>query len=275
MEINFNKYKLYYKGNIDLLGKPAIAIVGSRNNTEYGERQTIKFARNLAKEGFTIVSGMAVGIDSFAHKGALSVGGSTIAVLPSGFNKIYPVENKWLYDEILERGGLVVSEYAENVEASYYNFLERNKVVCDLSLGVLVVEGAYRSGTSVTANYAIRTEKKVFCIPSSLENSKGYMPNLLIKDGANLVMSYKDILNQYTEINLKKINSEEINLYNEDNVKDEFKSVYKVLTSEPMNIEDIVQKTRLSVDDVNYKLLMLELDGKIISMPGKNYIRKE
>ena len=157
--------KLYIEGNIENLYSPCLAVIGSRNCTEYGEKWCKYFVKELVQYGITIVSGMALGIDSIAHKTALKHGGRTIAVLPCGFNNIYPKRNTGLYKNILNNNGTVITEYELNTEAEYNRFLERNRIVSGLSMGILVVEAAYRSGTSVTARLAITQKKDVFCIP--------------------------------------------------------------------------------------------------------------
>ena len=157
--------KLYVEGNIENFNSPCLAVIGSRNCTEYGEKWCKYFVKEFVKYGITIVSGMAKGIDSIAHKTALKYGGKTIAVLPCGFNNIYPMQNMGLYKNILKNNGTVVTEYDLDIKAEYNNFLERNRIVSGLSMGVLVVEAAYRSGTSVTARLAINQKRDVFCIP--------------------------------------------------------------------------------------------------------------
>ena len=157
--------KLYVKGNLNNLDSPCLAVVGSRNCTEYGEKWCKYFVKELVKYGITIVSGMALGIDSIAHKTALKYGGKTIAVLPCGFNNIFPEENIGLYNEILENNGTAITEYELNTKAIYQKFLDRNRIVSGLSMGVLVVEAAYRSGTTVTARDALIQKRDVFCIP--------------------------------------------------------------------------------------------------------------
>ena len=196
--------QIYLRGNYKLIKTPGIAIIGSRKCTSYGEKMAIKFSKELSLYGLTIISGMAKGIDSFAHIGSIEATGNTIAVLPSGFNNIYPEENKELYEKILENGGLLISEYEENEKASSKNFLERNRIVSGLAIGTLVIEGGYRSGTSITANLSKKQGKNVFCIPSSLENSKGITPNRLIKEGAYLVTQVEDIICKYPELKLNK-----------------------------------------------------------------------
>ena len=196
--------QLYLKGNVKLLKTPGIAIVGARNCTQYGEKMAKKFAKELAEFGITIISGMALGIDSYAHISTLEANGNTIAVIPSGHSNIYPKENQKLYNQILENNGLIITEYQENEKATSNKFLERNRIVSGLALGTLVVEGGKRSGTSVTARLTREQEKLVFCIPSSLENPKGITPNNLIKEGAILVTSVNDIIENYKYLKLKK-----------------------------------------------------------------------
>lgn len=157
--------KLYIRGNTDNLNTRCLAVIGSRNSTEYGEKWCKYFVKEFVKSDITIVSGMAVGIDSIAHKTALKYGGKTIAVLPSGFDNIFPKENMGLYKRILDSDGTVLTEYESNTNANSNRFLERNRIVSGLSLAVLVIEAAYRSGTSVTARIALSQGKKVFCIP--------------------------------------------------------------------------------------------------------------
>jgi len=157
--------RLFCEGNIELLNTPCFSVIGSRALTPYGKRIEEKFVRELALRGITIVSGMAVGGDSVAHKQTLEVGGNTIAVLPCGLNKIYPKENVELFHKIVENGGLAITEYEENVEATKDKFLKRNRIVSGLSKGLLVVEAKHRSGTSVTARLAKEQGRKVFALP--------------------------------------------------------------------------------------------------------------
>ncbi len=163
--INNPPKKIYLEGNIDNLKNNCLAIVGSRNCTLYGEKWCEIFVKELVKYNITIVSGMAVGIDSIAHNTALKYGGRTIAVLPCGLKNIYPEKNKGLFKKILDSNGTVISEYSPKTEAFYDLFLERNRIVSGLSNGLLVIEAAYRSGTSVTARLAFSQGKNVFCIP--------------------------------------------------------------------------------------------------------------
>ena len=262
---------LYCNGNINLLESPGIAIIGSRVCTNYGKRIAIEFSKGLSEYGITIVSGMAKGIDSFAHNGALEAGGNTIAVIPCGFNNIYPKENKDLYEKILENNGLIITEYEENEEADSKKFLERNRIVSGLTIGTLVIEGGYRSGTSITANLAKKQGKNVFCIPSNLESSKGITPNKLIKEGAFLVTEVEDIINKYPEMKFTRKKLKKVN----ENVKEEYKYIYNCLDYEKtIHINEITKIVKLNISEVSYKLMMLELEDKIISLPGNNYKKK-
>ena len=263
--------QLYFKGNVKLLNTIGIAIIGSRNCTKYGERMAIKFSKELSENGLTIISGMAKGIDKYAHIGSIETTGSTIAVLPCGLNNIYPKENIRLYNQILDNGGLVLTEYEENEKAESKKFLERNRIVSGLAIGTLVVEGGYRSGTSVTARLTKNQNKKVFCIPSSIENPKGKTPNKLIQEGAFLVKDVNDILKQYKSLDLKKKSFRKPREIH-SSIKDEFKDIYNILQNhKEVHIDDIAKKLKIDISQVNYKLMMLELDDKIVSLPGNNF----
>ena len=189
--------RLYAIGNVDILNELGIAVVGSRTNTQYGEKMCKEFTKNLVEYNINIISGLALGIDEIAHKTCIKNLGKTIAVLPSGLDNIYPVANKKLAKNIIENGGVVLTEYDNNVIADSKKFIERNRIVAGLGIGTLVVEAGIRSGTSVTARFTKEQEKPVFCIPSSLDNIKGKTTNELIKKGAFLVTCIDDILSKY------------------------------------------------------------------------------
>ena len=263
--------RLYVEGNIEILNEIGIAVIGSRTNTQYGEKMCKKFVKNLVEYNFNIISGLAMGIDGIAHKTCLKKGGKTIAVLPSGLNNIYPSQHRELAREIIDNGGAIISEYENNIKADSKKFLERNRIVAGLGIGTLVVEGGARSGTSVTAKYTIDAEKPVFCIPSSLENIKGKKTNELIQKGAKLVTDIDDILNFYSDINFSK---------KDKNIKDiildipnDLRIVYKSISDIPRDINEIAYSTGLSISEVNYKTMLLQLDGKIKELPGQRFIR--
>ena len=157
--------KLYYKGNINLLKEKGIAIIGTRNITEYGRKIAKEFTREIALRDIIVISGMALGVDSVAHKETLNVGGKTIAVLGSGFSNIYPSENIDLFNNIIDNDGLVISEFENDVKPESSNFIKRNRIVSGLAECTLVIEAAFRSGTSITASIAWKQGKKVYAIP--------------------------------------------------------------------------------------------------------------
>ena len=265
--------QLYLEGNIELINEPGIAVIGSRTCTEYGKKNAKKFAKELSLYGLTIISGLAIGVDSFAHIGSIEGTGKTIAVLPSGLNNIYPQENEKLWKDILKNNGLLVTEYEKNEKASSQKFLERNRIVSGLAIGTLVIEGGYRSGTSVTAKITQKQGKNVFCIPSSLESTKGITPNKLIKEGAFLVTEIEDIIKKYPELKLKKKSIKKTK--KEVLVGEEFQKIYNCLDYKKIiHINEIAKKLNLSINEVSYKLMLLELQDKIVSLPGNNYKKK-
>ena len=187
---------LYVRGNLLPEDKRAVAVVGTRRPTEYGKRMAVELVTGLVKNKFTIVSGLARGIDGVAHRAALYRGGRTIAVLAHGLNMVYPPEHQALAEAIAEKGALI-SEWPENVKIeSKGQFPARNRIIAGLSLGVVVVEGASKSGTKITANWAAQYGREVFAIPGAVDNSMSVGPMELIKLGAKLVTSVEDIVGE-------------------------------------------------------------------------------
>ena len=188
--------ELYCLGNLELLNyKNNIAMIGARNCSSYGERAAKDFAYNLAKEDICIVSGLAKGIDSFSHIGALNGKGKTIAVLGSGLDNIYPKENTKLVEEIINNNGLVISEYPLGTKPLKYHFPARNRIISGLSDSVLVVEARKNSGTNITVDFALEQGKDVFVIPGNIYSKTSDGTNFLITEGAIPVLSYKEIIN--------------------------------------------------------------------------------
>ena len=272
--------KLYAIGNIDLLNSNCIAIVGSRNCTTYGEKVTKQFVTNLSKQGITIVSGMALGIDTIVHKETIKSEGKTIAVLGSGFDYIYPEENSNLFKEIINSEGLVITEYCPKTEVNMKNYPVRNRIISGISLGVLVTEAKHRSGASLTANIAKEQNRKVFCVPSNLDN-KYIRTNELIQQGAKLVIDEKDILSEFTElkqdIKIKSVGAVFVrNTCELDSpcpqpidILPEYMPVYKLLIKQPMHINQICKALNQGVSEIGSILTMLELEDKIEQLPGK------
>ena len=265
--------RLYVEGNPETLKEIGIAVIGSRTNTQYGEKMCKKFVKNLVEYNINIISGLAYGIDSIAHKTCLKNAGKTIAVLPSGLDNIYPSENRELAQTIIENGGALVSEYENNVKADSKKFLERNRIVAGLGIGTLVVEAGYRSGTSVTARYTEEAGKPVFCIPSSLENIKGKTTNELIQDGSKLVTTAEDILIYYPKITFSQRITIKKNIYLD--IPTDLWIVYKVLNDSPQDINEIARKTNLPISEVSYKMMMLQLEDKIVELPGQRFVIKD
>lgn len=264
--------RLYAKGNLEILNEIGIAVVGSRTNTQYGEKMCKIFVKELVEYNINIISGLAFGIDSIAHKTCLRNSGKTIAVLPSGLNNIYPSAHVQLANQIIENGGVLISEYENDTKADSKKFLERNRIVAGLGIGTLVVEAGSRSGTSVTARYTHQNGNPVFCIPSSLENIKGKTTNELIQKGANLVVDVDNILQFYPDKSFIKRKKELKDIC--IGIPPELINIYKSINDVPIDINQIARKTNLSVSEVNYKIMMLQLEDKIIELPGKRFIRK-
>ena len=248
--------KIYVEGNEELLNKNSLAIVGTRNPTDYGKKMAFNFAKELSNEDICIVSGLADGIDSYAHLGAKSGKGGTIAVLGCGFNHIYPEHNLKLYKEILEEGGCIVSEYEPEEKYKSEYFPARNRIISGLAMGVLIVEGRYRSGSSITARIAIEQNKEVFCIPSNIDSKTGYVPNEYIKNGAQLVTCKEDILEYFPK------EKEEMQL------TPEYLEIYKYMGKIPITVDEIARLTDLSTASVNERLMLMEIEGLIKNVSG-------
>ena len=266
--------QLYILGDESLLNGENLAIIGSRKCTEYGKKQAKKFASELSMEGINIVSGMAVGIDGIAHRACIEANGKTIAVLGSGFNHIYPKENIELFYRILETGGAVISEYAPNIEADGRNFPERNRIVSGISLGVLVVEAAYRSGTSITAQCARKQKKRIYCIPSSVESNKGVGIAKLVEKGAKLVLKPQDILKDYKIEKTANFKQIKMNNFMERQIPDKYKKIYNLINKEGIHINNIAKKLKRPIQEINQELFMMELEGFIEKRAGGYYVPK-
>jgi len=232
--------------------------------TDYGKHQTERFAKILSRNDICIISGLAKGIDTIAHINSMCEKGKTIAVIASGINNIYPPENKILAEKILENEGLIISEW-EPDEGIYMNrFPRRNRIISGLADGVLVVEANLKSGSGITARYAKKQKKEVFCIPGRIDEKRSSGTNRLIQEGANLVMSPKEII-QILEVE-----------QNDNNIilDGEFKDIYDAIGTVSQSVDEIAKRVNKNVQEVNEKLFMLEVDGFIVSMPGDKYIRK-
>jgi DNA processing protein len=256
---------LYVKGEL-LASEPAIAIVGSRRASSYGLMTTERLARELAENGITVVSGMARGIDTAAHRGTLKGGGRSIGVLGCGIDILYPAENRQLFSDIPEKGALV-SEFAMGTAPRAENFPRRNRIISGLSKGVLVVEAAENSGSLITARYALEQGRDVFAIPGNINYSSSRGTNRLIKQGAKLVEGIDDILEELPE----RASSLNHASYAKHTLAPHEAAVYTLLSGYPVHIDEIIVKSALTVGEVSVILLRLELNGMITQLPGKHF----
>ena len=275
---------LYVNGKLLEPDEMAVALVGSRRATAYGLEMSEKLAYELALQGVTIVSGMALGIDSAAHTGALKAKARTIAVMGSGHNVIYPSQNKKLYEEIA-KSGAVVTEFEDDMEPLSYNFPQRNRIISGLSLGVVVVEAARNSGALITANFAAEQGRTVFAVPGKISSITSSGANELIKDGARLVQSVDDIMEELSLREITPVSGDKKELLDEridkmtkayiyNSLTADERKVYKALSDEPTYIDEIFKKTGLEPAKASKVLLGLELKKVIRLLPGNQFVRK-
>lgn len=259
---------LYVKGSFVDGDKNSVAIVGSRNASEYGIKVAQEISRDLASLGITIVSGMARGIDSAAHIAAIQGGGRTVAVLGSGVDVIYPPENRRLFERIAENGA-VVSEYPLGTRPNSYNFPPRNRIISGISLGVLVVEASPKSGSLITARLALDQGRDVYAVPGNVYSYKAKGTHALLKSGAKLVDNARDIL-EGLNITLEPLKEKKDLI---QGLSYELLEVYDFFQDEPIHIDNIILKTGLSSGRVSALLLDLELSGILKQLPGKMFTK--
>jgi DNA processing protein len=256
---------LYIRGNPALLKKPGIGMVGSRNATPQGLQTAEVFAKALASNGLSIISGLALGIDAAAHRGALAAGGDTIAVIGTGADRLYPARNKELAVAIAERGA-IISEFPLGTPAIAANFPRRNRIISGLSRGVLVVEAAIESGSLITARLAAEQGREVFAIPGSIHSPVARGCHKLIKQGAKLVETAQDVLEELGPVEADPSSSEIQPATDEA-------PILSALGHDPCSLDELIERTGYSTDQLLTELLMLELAGQIATMPGNRYQR--
>ena len=265
---------LFMKGGLVPRDRVSIAIVGTRVPDRYGRLVTEALSGELAALGVTIVSGMARGIDSMAQQEALRRGGRTIAILGSGVDVVYPAENKKLYREISESGA-VLSEFLIGTPPLAQNFPRRNRIISAVSLGVVVVQASDRSGSLISASFALDQNKEVFAVPGNVDRKLSRGTNWLIKKGAKLVETVDDILNEIEVLRgLKGGDSPESFDRLISSLSDREKAVFSVLGGEPLHVDEIIRLTGLETSNVLSLLLSLELNGFIAQHPGKLFRRR-
>ena len=275
-------FLLYLKGNPGLLKLPAFAIVGTRVTTEYGRRMAEEISAGLAVTGISVVSGMARGCDTAAHKGALKVGGATIAVLGTGLDVIYPPENKHLYNELASKG-LLVSEFPLGFTPTQWSFPVRNRIISGLSLGVLVAEAPLKSGAMTTASLALDAGREVFSIPGQVSSKKSAGTNKLLKDGAHLVEDASDILGVLSlspalagviKTAVKENNKEGVSLRLERDFPEKTELVSLImdlLDGGALHIDEVAKGAGLAIAVTSALLMEMELKGYVDQAPGKSF----
>ena len=266
---------LYYKGSPSKQDRHSLALVGSRLGTPYGIKVTERLAWGLSQKGLTIVSGMARGIDTAAHQGALMSQGRTVAVLGSGLDVIYPPENQKLYERIVEQG-MVCTEFPPGTLPERQNFPIRNRIISGMSLGVVIVEATQRSGSLITARLALDQGREVFAVPGSVESFKSSGTHNLIKQGAKLVEHAQDILEELRwEESPQKAESEQpaVLIDRTPSLSLKEKQIWDLLSDGSMQVDQMVRQTGIGISPMLSLLLNMELKGLIKQLPGKFFIR--
>jgi DNA processing protein len=276
---------LWVRGDAGLLARPSLAVVGTRHPTPYGTGMAEMLSRDLALRGLIILSGMARGVDTAAHKGALAAKRPTIAIWGTGVDVIYPKENKSLAEQMIAGGGAILSELPLGTFPAPQNFPRRNRMLSGMSVGVLVIEAAEYSGTRVTARCALEQNREVFAVPGNVTTKNAWGPNLLIKQGAKLTSCWEDVWEELpTQIRMGLEQSEgfaseavsEASLFEESPLPPSEARVLSVLRQdEALQMDEILEKLEpeLSSSEVFTALFELELAGRIRQLPGKNYVR--
>lgn len=278
---------LWHRGDTSILPLPGIAVVGTRHPTPYGAGMAQMLSRELASRGLTVLSGMARGVDTKAHEGALEAKGKTVAVWGTGVDVIYPKENKRLAEQILMNGGCILSEFPLGTFPAPQNFPIRNRVLSGMSVGVLVVEAAEHSGTRITARCAMEQNRDVYAVPGNVTNKGSWTPNTLIKQGAKLTATWEDVwedlpsqvrveLEERLERGRESGTAVSASLFAESNLPPAERLVFEQLRhDEAVQLDDLIELLdgQLQSPEIFTALFELELVGRVRQMPGKNYVR--
>ena len=271
---------LYVRGNVELLSRHTISVVGSRRPTPYGNQMAQRLAKDLANCGLVIASGLARGIDSSAHKGALSSDtGASIGVLGCGIDVVYPKENKKIFEEMTQRGA-IITEFPMGTFPAPQNFPIRNRIIAGMALGVLVIEGAQYSGSLITARLAMEFGREVYGVPGNATQPSSFGPNQLIKQGAKLVTSWEDVIEELPTpvrsqlLPVEAVNSEERAKLLHESLAPAERTLYDLLTEdESRHIDDMVELSGLTSSEVLAALFDLELKGVVRQLPGKQFLK--
>lgn len=259
--INDRPIIFYYKGFLNaLVPDKCLAVVGSRRMTIYGRRVTEKIVYEVASRGITIVSGFMYGIDATSHKAALSAGGRTVAIMPCGINRVHPAYQRDLYQEILDSGGLIISEYPGNEQPQLWTYPRRNRIVAGLCKATLIVEAAISSGSLITANLAKEFGRKTLAVPGPITSTTSAGTNELIKSGAILIRNSQDILSVYG------LGYDDLPIFEVKN------NILAVLSREPMCLDELCEALDFSVAELGSKITVLLLSGQIVEEGGRYYV---
>jgi DNA processing protein len=280
---------LWIRGNAELLARPGIAVVGTRQPSPYGAGMAELLSRDLANRRLVILSGMARGVDTAAHKGAIDAGGKTIAVWGTGIDVIYPKENKKLAESIVASGGTIVSEYPLGTFPAPQNFPIRNRILSGMSVGVLVIEAAEYSGTRITARCAMEQNRDVYAVPGNVTNKNAWGPNTLIKQGAKLTATWEDVWEDLPSQIRLALEDEmaaaapgeskaggTASLFKDTPLPEHERIVFdKLRHDESMQLDELIEQleTTLGSAEIFAALFELELAGRVRQLPGKNYVR--
>src|SRR5882762_9754689 len=275
---------LFVRGSVEVISSPGIAMVGTRHPTPYGMGMAERLSKDLAARGLVIISGMARGVDTASHRGAITVGGKTVAVFGTGIDVMYPKENSRLAEQILSLGGALISEFPVGTFAAPQNFPIRNRIISGMSVGVLVVEAAEYSGTRITARCALEQDRDVYAVPGNVTNKGSWGPNTLIKQGAKLVATWEDVWEELHADIRERLSptpaessaGQTASLFQGAELPPHEKKLLAVLKAdESMQIDEIVERleNEVSPSEIFAALFEMELSGKIKQLPGKNFVK--
>jgi DNA processing protein len=276
---------LFVKGRVDVLAQPGIAMVGTRHPTPYGSGMAERLSTDLAARGLVIISGLARGIDTASHRGAVAAKGKTVAVLGTGIDVMYPKENTRLTEQIVALGGALITEFPVGTSPAPQNFPIRNRIISGMSAGVLVVEAAEYSGTRITSRCALEQNRDVYAVPGNVTNKNSWGPNTLIKQGAKLVATWEDVWEELppdiqAALSARQQNespeAETASLFPDDAISSHERKILKLLKAdESTHIDQLVEslENEISPSEIFAALFELELNGKVRQLPGKNFVK--
>jgi len=275
---------LFVKGSIEVLAQPGIAMVGTRHPTPYGSGMAERLSTDLAARGLVIISGLARGIDTASHRGAVASKGKTVAVLGTGIDVMYPRENTRLAEQIVALGGALITEFPVGTSPTPQNFPIRNRIISGMSAGVLVVEAAEYSGTRITSRVALEQNRDVYAVPGNVTNKGSWGPNTLIKQGAKLVATWEDVWEELptdvqaalTSLQNESPEPETASLFPDEATSPRERNILKLLKAdESTHIDQLVEllENEMSSSEIFAALFELELNGKVKQLPGKNFVK--